>query len=412
MKAQARLTRCGAIGDGAPVPRRAASSVLLALGFLALLDPAAVSSAQSGLRVEVEVHGGCVDPSAVRSRIAERAVGDAAVAVEVRCEPEIRVDIRVEENGRTSERTLRVAPGELEDMAEAIALVVAIALDAEPEAPSEPRPGGVVPGPGAESAGSGTVGSAEVGSAEVGSAEVGSAEVGSAEVGSAESANSGPVGSENVSSETVSSETVSSEAGAESGEARGRAGLAEPRSPPSPAPRLELHAGFSFVAGVLSEPGPGALVGGAWRLDSLISVEAHLAGWAPQRVSFDPRGRVALVPWSVRAGPCAAGATVLRPGVSVEIGACAALWVGATVALPSGFEASWERWEPRVAVSLRPRLGLVLDAFLLRIELEAGLNVVSPSFYVLVDGVSRVYADRAGLAWGGIALLVGVRWAP
>lgn len=119
-----------------------------------------------------------------------------------------------------------------------------------------------------------------------------------------------------------------------------------------------------------------------------------------------------LVPWSVRLGPCVVGSLAVDPHVAVETGACAALWAGATGALASGFDESSERWAPRLAVALRPRVGLLVDAFVLRLELEAGLNVFSPSFHVLVDGVSRVYAERPGLVWGGVVLVAGARWAP
>lgn len=305
-------------------------------------------SGQSVPRVHVDVLGECVEPSQIESFVTERAVGEAVVSVEVQCASEVRAHIRVEAGGGTSERSLVVSRDELGDLAEAIAVVVSVAIEGDVETLAEPTP---QPAPSA-----------------------------------ADETDTLPV--------------------------LEPAPVLDTAPAPRRAPSFELQVGASAAAGVFAEPVLGALVGVAWRLAPVAWMDLLVAVWMPQRVSFEPMGQVLLVPWSLRVGPCVVGGFAVDADASVEAGACASLWGGATGGIATDFEESSERWAPRVALSLRPRLGLLVDALLVRLELEGGVHLVSPSFYVLVDGVSRVYADRPGPLWAGVVLLVGARWAP
>lgn len=357
--AAVRPTLRESLVNGAPgMTRLREHARLLGLGllFLAWGSPAAFAQSASP---SIEVRGDCVDAAAVAASVAERVGASAEVSAVITCGEEVAIDIDIRTATIAETRRLLLTAEDFGHVGHAIALVVLVAL--EPERSTEDEPGDQRIAPATE-----------------------------------------PRSSE--------SPSVSEPPEPESSEAATAPG-------PSFA-SWEVFAGALASAGDTRDWLAGLSVGLAYRFDPTWSLVLDGRVWMPRTVLFTPHGRIDLTPVGGRLAVCAQGVVPELMGMlpeattmTVEAGACPAFILGATGAHASEFEGdNLERWELRAALSIRAPLTVVWDAFLVRIEAELGVNLVAPAFFVLVDGVSRVFAQHVGPLWVGLGFFLGARW--
>jgi hypothetical protein len=329
--------------------------VLCVLGVQSFVSPAFAQ-----VKVNIEVAGECADAEAIREAVQARVPWEATVSISVTCTPDITVRIAIDARDIAEERTLSIAPEELAELSDAITIVVLVALDSrfedEDEAP-EPEddhdtenaePAATAPTPGVEV-------------------------------------------------EPAQPEQVIARA---------------PMVPPDHWAGAEFRFGVIVGGGAHVDVLPGLLVGGAYRFTPAFSLGIDFLAWARQRFDFDPHGQVDLFLGSFRIAPCFVGSIPVDRRLAFEVGACPALSIGAAGARAREFAGeNLERWEPWVATSLRLRGAIEFERLILGLEAEAGANLVTPTFYVLVDGTSRVFVEHSGTFFLGIALVLGGRWS-
>lgn len=331
--------------------------VALAVAAMSLMLPQATLAQAS--TPAIEVRGRCADAAAVSATLAARVGARAEVSAVIVCGETITIEIGIRTRESVEARSLTLGAEDLEQVGDAIALVVLVALEPPQSEVAAPD---VAPPDNAEG---------------------------------------------QANAPTVEPEPPASATAIAGPEAAVQAwAWTEPTLD-----AWEMHAGGFASGGALSGLAIGGDVGVAYRLGPIASLISDVRVWGPRTVDFSPRGSVEILPLALRVGACVRRGISLHGAKSVELGACSALLVGATGAFASGFDGDGlTEWQLRLAASVGAQLAFVWGAFLARVEAEVGANLVSPSFFVLVDGTSRVFAERVGAFWAGLGVCLGVRW--